>query len=98
MTPQEAIKRIQKHNEIHSRAEKGFAVRITEALNMACEALDYRTPRKPEIEGDGYDDNGNLIYDTGICPVCRERYEIDYETPKFCKECGQALDWSGAEC
>lgn len=39
MTPQEAISRIKIHNEIHSRKEH-FAVHITEALQMAIEALD----------------------------------------------------------
>lgn len=28
------------------------------------EAVDKQTPKKPEYEGDGYDDSGNSIYDT----------------------------------
>ena len=39
MTAQEAIRRIRDHNEVHSARERNFAVYITEALNMAIEAL-----------------------------------------------------------
>lgn len=51
-------------------------------------------PKKPDIIGDGYDDIGNLIYDTWICPCCEKQYELDYDDYKFCPNCGQAIDWS----
>lgn len=53
MTPEEAIRRIKDHNEIHSRKEQHFAVHITEALNMAVVALENQiqqnllSPGKP---------------------------------------------------
>lgn len=53
--------------------------------------------RKPELEGDGYDDAGNLIYDTGYCPKCHHEFEVDYDTPTYCPDCGQKLDWRGVE-
>ena len=28
------------------------------------------TPKTPDFEGDGYDDGGNIILDTWICPNC----------------------------
>lgn len=62
------------------------------ALDMALEALDKQIPRQPDLEGDGYWD-GELVYDTGYCPRCHQDYEIEYRTPKFCENCGQALDW-----
>ena len=92
MDNQEAIDRIKIHNEVHSRKEP-FAVHITEALQMAIEALEKQVPEKPDLEGDGYWD-GELVYDTGYCPRCRQDYEIEYHTPKFCEKCGQALDWN----
>lgn len=61
---------------------------------LAIEALEKQIPKKPDFEGDGYDDNGNLIYDTWICPCCEKQYELDYDDYKFCPDCGQALDWS----
>ena len=80
MTPQEAIKRIKDHNEIHSRKEKHFAVHITEALNTAVEALEKQIPKKPKNrEGTTY------FY----CPCCDSNNIYEY-----CGECGQALDWS----
>lgn len=93
MTPNEAIRRIIDHIEIHFKKEP-FAIRISEALYMGCDALKKQIPKKPDFEGDGYDDGGNLIYDTWICPCCETKYEVDYEHYKHCPECGQKIDWS----
>lgn len=57
-------------------------------------AIEKQTAKKPDFEGDGYDDSGNLIYDTWICPNCGDKYEIDYEIHQYCPMCGQKLDWS----
>ena len=68
---------------------------VVEGLcRTALNALDKQIPVKPDLEGDGYY-NGELVYDTGICPTCGQDYEIEYHTPKYCENCGQALDWSG---
>lgn len=58
------------------------------------EALEKQTAKKPNLEGDGYDDSGNIIYDTWICPGCEERYEVDYDDFDYCPKCGQKIDWS----
>ena len=100
MTISEAIKRIKDHNEIHSRNEKHFAIHITEALNMAIEALEKRIPKAPDYFGDGYDENGILIYDRAICPNCgNDEFEADINNwgCKFCPDCGQALEWDSEE-
>ena len=93
MTAKEAIKRIENHIECHSKKER-FAVHIIEALQMAVDALKKQIPQKPDLEADGYDENGELVFDTGYCPKCRADYEVDYHAPKHCENCGQALDWS----
>lgn len=49
--------------------------------------------KAPDYEGDGYDDDGNIIYDTWICPNCGEKYEVDYDDYDFCPNCGQRLKW-----
>lgn len=59
------------------------------------ELAEKQKPEKPDYEGDGYDNNGNIIYDTWICPTCGARYEVDYDDYKHCPECGQAIDLSG---
>ena len=59
------------------------------------EVLEAKEVRTPDYEGDGCDEDGNIIYDTWICPKCRTKYEVDYEKHKFCPECGQAIRWEG---
>lgn len=68
-----------------------------EALSMAIYTLEKQIPKKPTYEGDGYDENGNLIYDTWICPCCDEYYEVDYDNYEHCPKCGQAIDGSDVE-
>ena len=67
------------------------------ARKMATQALKKQIPKKPDLEGDGYDDNGNLIYDTWICPYCEAHYEVDYDIYNHCPKCGQAIDRSDIE-
>lgn len=54
-------------------------------------------PRTPELWGDGFDDDGNIILDSWNCPNCKGSYEVDYDKYKYCPECGQAIDWSDEE-
>lgn len=67
---------------------------FVEEITMAIEALKKQIPQQPNYEGDGYDDSGNILYDTWICPNCEDRYELDYEIHQFCPVCGQRIDWS----
>lgn len=61
-----------------------------EFLKIAIEALEKQVPKEPNYEGDGYWD-GELVYDTWICPNCGKYYEVDYDDYKYCPECGQAI-------
>lgn len=49
MTPQEAIRRIKEHTEIHFKKEKGICPLITEALNMAINALEKQIASEREM-------------------------------------------------
>lgn len=90
MTIQEA-----KNNFIQDLAENAYINMCSaEEMNIAIKALEKQIPKEPDLIGDGYDDNGNLVYDTWICPCCETQYELYYDDYKFCPECGQALDWS----
>ena len=105
MTLQEAIRRIENHNEIHSKAEKDFAIHITEALQIAIKTLEKQIPKKPKTL------NYGLLIEYGWkyeCPNCGcavgdnknlafayGEYLNLYED--YCCNCGQALDWSGTE-
>ena len=77
--------------------EEGIETRITLNKKAVVDALRKQIPEKPHFEGDGYDDSGNLIYDTWICPNCEDRYEVDYEIHQYCPMCGQRIDWSEGE-
>lgn len=91
MTPQEAIKKV--HCCMHIGNEE-----ITQARDMAISLFEKRISRPVILEGDGYDDKGELIYDTAICPNCGREFEVDYDEHfKNCPDCTQALDWSDTE-
>ena len=70
---------------------------ILQVNKVICGALEKQVPKMPDYEGDGYAD-GELVYDTWICPRCGRRYEVDYDDYIFCPNCGQAIkqdiDWS----
>ena len=55
------------------------------------EAVEKQKPKEPDYEGDGFDDKGELVYDTWICPNCGEKYEVDYNDCKYCPKCGQGI-------
>ena len=87
MTYEEAINHIKKHNEAHQRTEH-FAVYITEALNMAIQALEKQIRKKPiPITRN---EHSNKIIGYG-CPNCHKDI---VGSGFYCWSCGQAIDWS----
>ena len=57
-------------------------------------AMEKQTPKRPDYEGDGYAD-GQLVYDTWVCPCCGRRYEVDYDEYDYCPYCGQKIKREG---
>lgn len=51
--------------------------------------------KKPDYEGDGYDNMGQIVLDTWICPNCEKHYEVDYDDYDYCPNCGPHIDHSG---
>jgi len=96
MTPQEAIQRIKKHNEIHSRKEP-FAVRITEALIIAVETLEKEVPQKPIRANRIIFKNGKACINDGNgywkCPICTDLDVPLLVNQNYCHNCGQSINW-----
>ena len=71
------------------------------AYDNAIEALEKQIPQQVNLEGDGYDSDGNLVYDMAYCPNpdCGQEFEEADENWEcnYCPCCGQALDWWGDE-
>lgn len=96
MTANEAIRRIAEHNRIHSKKESQ-AILITEAMDMAIEALEKQIPTKVTHEA--------TLYKSCTCPRCMnvvDKFEKFGDTKvrvryDYCCLCGQKLDWSGEE-
>ena len=87
-------------NDIPKWKEECGMRKLLECQKNACykaiKALEKQTPKNPDIEGDGYAD-GQLVYDTWICPCCGEHYEIEYDNYEYCPKCGQHIDRSELE-
>ena len=67
--------------------------RTIEKMELIIAALEKQVPEKPELQGDGYDPEGNLVYDMWVCPRCYKRYELEYDDYCYCPACGQRIDW-----
>lgn len=65
---------------------------VRQALLIAIPDMEKQLPMRPNLEGDGYDEEGYIIVDIWICPDCGERYELDYDCYSCCPECGQRID------
>lgn len=70
---------------------------IEERIKTLQELIEKETLHSLNYEGDGYDPDGELVYDTAIC-VCGRNFEFEYEEHyKYCPDCGRKLDWSECE-
>lgn len=86
MTIEEAIAHAKEQTEIFAGKHRVF-------LYLAIEALEKQIPNKPyDVDEKGNDD---FYYLGFMCPSCNEAVVWQPYRPKFCKHCGQAIDWSG---
>lgn len=104
MTPEEAIYVIKEYKPILGfekyREALNVAIETLEEIQHyraigtveeCLRAMEKQKPKEPDYEGDGFDDKGELIYDTWICPNCGKKYEVDYNDCKYCPKCGQGI-------
>ena len=85
MTYTEAIKEINSRIELANRCYVYLVTGYSEALKMAVEALWKQEPMKPTYDH-RYAEMG--------CSVCGNMVSGWEETPDYCPQCGQAIDWS----
>lgn len=92
-----ALEEIQQYRAMQSDIRKNNAelleYRTIGTVEEFREAVEKQRAKKPNLEGDGCAD-GQIVYDTWICPCCEKSYEIEYEDHKHCPNCGQNIDWS----
>ena len=100
MTNEEAIRTLE---SMKSEMPLIFAYGRKEALDMAISALERKIPMKPGYTKLKYLCNGEEIeINHPECPQCR-KYGLllwDAAIPvgdKYCKRCGQAIDWTEGE-
>lgn len=87
----------QEVNELKKRIEELQEYRKIGTLEEVREDVEKKKKKRPTYDGDGYDPDGNFIWDEWICPCCRKRYEVDYDDYDYCPNCGQHIDWSEEE-
>lgn len=88
MTYEEALNKINQEC-VYCRTSNSCAK--DECIWYICKkAINKQISKKPILEADGYSD-GELVYDTWICPNCDKSYEVDFDDYDFCPNCGQAV-------
>ena len=92
MTSEEVIEKLKYCKSVHNGS-------FGPALKIAIKAVNRTIPQQVELEGDGYDPDGNLVYDYAQCPNCQRAFEEtdDSWNCGYCPCCGQALKWWGDE-
>lgn len=77
-----------------SRPRKGSYERLQVAFDMAIEALEKQIPKKVEEFMEREEEFSSFYKLDFMCPSCCNATICQPYKPKYCKHCGQALDWS----
>ncbi len=103
MTENEAIKFMRLFRE---EWDKNSKTENAKALDIAIQALEKQIPKKPvhdgcfDSEGMWHEWNGVNGRPYDLCPNCNTNLCCEMpcdNKPKYCKHCGQRLDWSDEE-
>lgn len=85
MTENEVIKEV-RFNMSEIGLNDEAAKRVSEAKNIAVQALEKQIPKKPDFTEDK---------EFALCPCCNGKGLFNKQ--KYCDNCGQKLDWSDEE-
>ena len=91
MDKTEAIKRLEDHMRIHHIAERPHIRYLNDAFIEAITALKMRTPMEHHHTV-AREVSGRARY--SVCPNCLwVIVTAEEDFPKFCSNCGQAIEW-----
>ena len=88
-----------KNNFVQNLAENAYINMCSvEEMNIAIKALEKQIPKNPLKQKFGFCDLVGFFDFRLVCPECEQpiaRYfnKKEYK-PRYCHNCGQALDWS----
>lgn len=85
MTENEVIKEV-RFNMSEIGLNDEAAKRVSEAKNIAVQALEKQVSKKPDFTEDK---------EFALCPCCNGKGLLNKQ--KYCDNCGQKLDWSDEE-
>nr|DAJ65861.1 MAG TPA: TFIIB zinc-binding [Bacteriophage sp.] len=85
MTENEVIKEV-RFNMSEIGLNDEAAKRVSEAKNIAVQALEKQIPKKPDFTEDK---------EFALCPCCNGKGLLNKQ--KYCDNCGQKLDWSDSD-
>lgn len=85
MTENEVIKEV-RFNMSEIGLNDEAAKRVSEAKNIAVQALEKQVSKKPDFTEDK---------EFALCPCCNGKGLFNKQ--KYCDNCGQKLDWSDEE-
>lgn len=108
MNNQEAIEELERLN---NGTDYDTEYTDFECFEMAIEALGKQIPKKPisfecihpdwimcDIYNVDCENLSDCRYGEHLCPSCKESLHYDnLDSPPYCPDCGQKLDWSGEE-
>ena len=106
MTGNEAIEVFKERLALVKEHYAGEVKDYEEALEIGIQALEKQMPKKSvhdgcfDSEGIWHEWNGVNGRPYDLCPNCNTNLccEMPYDNkPKYCKHCGQKLDWSDEE-
>ena len=63
-------------------------------MEITVEALEKQIPKKVEDYIENKEDYSSYYYLAFKCPSCKKSVISQPYRPKYCKHCGQAIDWS----
>lgn len=105
MKPEESIEKLNILKKLNIPILiESYEESFREACETAITFLEKQIPQKPVIKDDVYENYTSEPIQAYVCPSCGEvliaiktkellKLNLFFVKPKFCQECGQAIEW-----